>query len=233
MKKILFLVFLLLLVTFLLYRNHNKRKWANLSHYKKENAKVKESKRDASEKIVFMGNSITEQWKNLHPEFFKDERFIIRGISGQVSEQMLLRFKSDVIDLKPEIVLILAGTNDIAENSGPISIDDIMNNITRMAKKAKAAKIQVILASVLPAANFPWSTSIKNVPDKIVALNNKIETYASENECIYLDYYSAMVANDLSLKSAYTYDGVHPNKAGYEVMAPLAKKAIQKAFTSP
>ena len=146
---------------------------------------------------------------------------------------MLLRFKSDVIDLKPEVVLILAGTNDIAENSGPISIDDIMTNIATMAKKAKEANIRVILSSVLPAANFPWSTSIKNVPEKIAELNAKIETYASENECVYLDYYSAMATEDFSLKSAYTYDGVHPDKAGYEVMAPLAKKAIKKALTLP
>jgi lysophospholipase L1-like esterase len=180
-------------------------------------------------RIVFMGDSITELWSVVHPSFFSEKSFINRGIGGQTSPQMLVRFRADVIDLKPSVVLVLAGANDIAQNTGPSTIEMIANNIFSMAELAKANNIKVILCSVLPVFDFYWKQGLEPA-EKIVTLNKMIYDYADANEIVYLDYYSAMVDEQKGLKSIYSEDGVHPNKAGYEVMSPLAEIAIQLAL---
>ncbi|MDO5971768.1 alpha-L-fucosidase [Flavivirga aquimarina] len=203
--------------------------WANLKRYKKANIKLKASSTKNKNRVVFMGNSITEKWVKYSPEFFKKNPFVGRGISGQTTSQMLLRFKPDVIDLNPKAVVIHAGTNDIAGNRGPITIEQIAANIFSMAELAKTHNIKVVLASVLPASNYSWSPSVEPI-EKIEALNSLIKTYAEKNNIVYLDYYSSMVDAHKGLKKEYGRDTVHPNAKGYEVMEPLVKEAIKKAL---
>ncbi len=229
MKK-LHLNFGIIILSLFIMESSYAQDWANLKRYKNENKKIglpspKENR------IVFIGNSITESWSNLSPEFFVKKTYINRGISGQTTPQILLRFKEDAIDLKPKIIVILAGTNDIAENTGPITLEKINENIISMAEMAKRNGIIVILSSVLPAFDYPWKPGLQPA-EKIVSLNTMIKNYATKNEIIYLDYYSAMVDKRKGLKDEYTYDGVHPNKAGYQVMAPLAEDAINRALKS-
>jgi lysophospholipase L1-like esterase len=202
--------------------------WPNLGRYREANAKLSVPGPEES-RVVFMGNSITDGWINASPEFFESRPYIDRGISGQTTPQMLVRFRQDVIDLKPKVVVILAGTNDIAGNTGPSTLKMIMNNIASMAELAKANGIEVILSSILPAYDYPWKPGLEPAP-KIVALNKWIKEYTNENEMIYLDYFTAMADERMGLKSAYTRDGVHPNKEGYKVMEGLAEEAIAKAL---
>lgn len=202
--------------------------WANLNKYQNENAAVKPLE-PGQKRTVFMGDSITEFWSIINPEFFASKPYINRGISGQTTPQMLIRFQDDVIALRPDVVLLLAGINDIAGNTGPSTIEMIANNIFSMVELAKANHVKIILCSVLPAIDFPWRQGLRPA-EKIVALNKIIKEYADVNGIYYLDYYSAMVNEQKGLKTAYSEDGVHPNKAGYEVMNPLAEKAIQLAL---
>jgi lysophospholipase L1-like esterase len=174
---------------------------------------------------VLIGDSITQMWSATNPSFFAKKPFINRGINGQTTPQMLVRFRADVIALKPKVVVILAGINDIAGNTGPSTLEMITNNIFSMAELAKANSIKVILCSVLPTTNFPWKPN-QYPAEKIVTLNKMIELYAAENEIKYLDYYSAMVNEQKGLLDTYSGDGVHPNKLGYQIMEPLADKAI-------
>jgi lysophospholipase L1-like esterase len=202
--------------------------WANLSRYKVDNEKLGQPA--AGEKrVVFMGNSITEGWGNIRPDFFSGKPYINRGISGQTTPQMLIRFRPDVIALHPEIVVILAGTNDIAGNTGPSTLEMIADNIFSMAELAKAHGIKVILSSVLPVFDYPWKPGL-NPAEKIVALNNMIKDYADKNGFIYLDYYSSLVSQRKGMRSEYSQDGVHPNEEGYKVMEPLVEAAIAKAL---
>ena len=202
--------------------------WANTERYKNENAKLGASA-PGEERIVFMGNSITEIWKNFRPSFFENKSFVNRGIGGQTTPQMLARFRPDVINLKPTVVVILAGVNDIAGNTGPSTLEVIANNIISMAELAKANNIKVILSSVLPAFDFSWRPGLEP-SEKIIALNKMIKDYTDRHDIIYLDYFSAMVDDRNGLKDEYTYDGVHPNEAGYKVMEPLVLEAIVKAL---
>lgn len=198
--------------------------WPYLKKYEKENANlpILES---GQKRIVFMGDSITEFWSDLCPEFFAGKPYINRGISGQTTPQILIRFRADVIALKPSIVVLLAGANDIAGNTGPSTLEMITDNIFSMAELAKVHQIKVILCSVLPAYDFDWKTG--SFPaEKMETFNAMLKNYADANNILYLDYYSAMVDERKGLKAAYADDGVHPNKAGYEVMAPLVEKAI-------
>ncbi len=203
--------------------------WPNLERYKKDNAQL-ETPGPEADRIVFMGNSITESWANDSLSFFKTKSYIGRGISGQTTPQMLIRFRPDVIDLKPSVVLILAGINDIAGNTGPSTIDMIVDNIKSMAELAKANNIKVVLCSVLPAYDFPWRKGLEPAL-KVVELNQKIKAFADDNEMIYLDYFNAMVDEKNGLKADLTYDGVHPNAKGYRLMEPLAEKAIEEALS--
>lgn len=209
-----------------------KHEFANYKRFAKENTALpKPSKKD--KRVVFMGNSITEGWVRIHPDFFKDNGYIGRGIGGQTSYQFLLRFREDVINLSPALVVINAGTNDVAENTGPYVEDYTFGNIVSMAELAKANKIKVILTSVLPADGFRWNPKITDAPQKIKALNERIKAYAKANKIPYVDYYEKMVVPEtLAMKPEYTRpnDGVHPVAAGYDVMEALIKAAIDKAL---
>jgi len=198
--------------------------WANLNRYKVDNTKVG-LPQSGENRVVFMGNSITEGWINILPDYFSENGYIDRGISGQTTPQMLVRFRADVINLKPAVVTILAGTNDIAGNTGPSTLEMIADNIFSMAELANSNGIKVILCSVLPVYDYPWKPGI-NPAEKIVKLNEMIKKYADSHEIIYLDYYSSMVDSRNGMKAEYSEDGVHPNKAGYEVMMALCTKAI-------
>lgn len=204
------------------------RDWANLGRYAKANkelpAPTKKEKR-----VVFLGNSITEGWVNSHPEFFKENNYIGRGISGQTSYQFVVRFRTDVINLHPQLVVINAGTNDAAENTGPFDADITMGNIISLVELAQANDIKVILTSVLPSSGFKWNKQVTDAADRIALLNQKIEAYAKANKIVYVDYYKEMVVgSERALNPEYTYDGVHPTRKGYDVMEALIKPAIEK-----
>jgi lysophospholipase L1-like esterase len=179
--------------------------------------------------VVFMGNSITDGWINARPDFFSKNNYLDRGISGQTTPQMLIRFRQDVIDLHPKVVVILAGINDIAGNTGPSSLVMIEDNLASMAQLAKANGIKVVMCSVLPAYSFPWRQGIDPV-QKIIDLNKWIKHFAEKNNFVYVDYYDAMVDERKGLPASLSKDGVHPNVAGYEIMEPLAQKGIAKAL---
>lgn len=206
-------------------QNAEAQDWADLNKYHAQNTSLQPLK-SGQKRIVFMGDSITDFWSTINPDFFSGKPYVNQGISGQTTPQMLIRFKSDVISLKPNLVVILAGTNDIAENTGPITVEMIAKNIFSMAELAKTHGILVILCSVLPVYNYPWRTGLQPA-EKIVTLNKSIKKYSEQNNCFYLDYYSAMVNENKGMKSTYADDGVHPNILGYEIMAPLAEKAIR------
>lgn len=197
------------------------RDWANYGRYAEANAAL-----TTAPAVVFMGNSITDGWDNAHPEFFTDNNFACRGIGGQVTSQMLCRFRADVIALRPKAVVILAGTNDIAGNNGPIECEHIVENIVSMAELALTAGIRPILCSVLPAAKYPWRPEIESVPEKIAALNARLQQYAAERGLTWVDYYGAMDAGDGSMRSEYTKDGVHPTPEGYTVMESVIRPAL-------
>ena len=218
------IIFYILITIIIMTEQSNAQDWANLNQFKAENDSIR-LPNDNENRVVFMGNSITQGWSDFAPEFFANKPYIERGISGQTTPQMLLRFRQDVISLKPKVVVILAGTNDIAGNTGPMTLEMILDNLISMSELAITNNIKVILSSVIPAFDYPWSPGL-NPNEKIPALNKLIKTYAAENDIYYLDYFSAMSDSKNGLISEYTYDGVHPNKKGYEVMAPLAEAAI-------
>ena len=226
------LLFCLLLISFqfISYSQNNVSKgdWANLKKYNMANKNLL-PQTAGENRIVFMGNSITEFWAYIDSSFFANKSFINRGISGQTTPQMLLRFRQDVINLKPAVVVILAGINDIAENSGPIALEDVFGNIVSMAQLAKENNIKVILSSVLPAFDFPWHPGLQPA-EKVVRLNNMIKLYCQENNIVYVDYYSNMVDERKGLDRKYTDDGVHPTLAGYKIMEPLIENAIKKVL---
>jgi lysophospholipase L1-like esterase len=202
--------------------------WPNLKRFASENETVPPPTR-GEKRVVFMGNSITQGWKELDSAFFAGRPYYDRGISGQTTPQMLVRFREDVIDLKPRVVIILAGINDIAGNTGPTTLDVIFKNIVSMAELARASKIRVVLSSVLPAYDFPWRPGLQPA-EKVVSLNAMIKEYADKNKIVYADYFSAMADERKGLKAALTHDGVHPTLEGYKVMEPIAEKAIAAAM---
>lgn len=219
---------LLLIAFFFLCSNAVAQDWANLKQFQADN-KALSTPVKGEKRVVFMGNSITIGWLNTCPEFFKGRPYINRGISGQTTPQMLVRFRQDVIDLKPQVVVILAGTNDIAGNTGPSTLEMIENNLASMAELANANGIKVILCSVLPAFDYPWRKGMEpNI--KIPELNKWIKAYAEKNKFIYLDYFTAMVDDRNGMRAELSGDGVHPNKQGYEIMQPMVEKAIAKAL---
>ena len=208
------------------YEDHraNTMDWARFSRYAKDNEKI-----TTRPKAVLMGNSITEGWVEKDGQWLTDHNLVGRGISGQVSSQMLVRFRQDVINLHPQCVVIMCGINDIALNQGKISIDNIMGNIISMVELAKANKIKPYLCSVTPAKNIGWRPEVKDTPEQIVALNKLIINYAKEHKITYIDYYSALLADDgVSMIKEYTGDGLHPNLAGYKVMEDILLNALKK-----
>ena len=202
--------------------------WPNLERFRKENAALGLPSKGEN-RVIFMGNSITQGWIEARPEFFANRPYINRGISGQTTPQMLVRFRQDVIDLHPKVVVILAGTNDIAGNTGPSTLEMIEDNLASMADLAQANDIHVVLSSVLPAYDYPWKPGIKPA-DKIVTLNVWIKQYCDKKGFIYLDYFSSMADDRNGMKAALTKDGVHANLEGYKVMEPMVEAAIQKAM---
>jgi lysophospholipase L1-like esterase/catechol 2,3-dioxygenase-like lactoylglutathione lyase family enzyme len=202
--------------------------WPNLLRYKDENAKAGMPSANEN-RVVFMGNSITDAWIKTVPAFFANKGYIDRGISGQTTPQMLIRFRQDVIALKPKVVVILAGTNDIAGNTGPSTLEMIEDNLASMAELARAAHIQVILCSVLPVYDYPWKPGLQPA-QKIITLNKWIKNYALQNDFYYLDYFSSLVDDRDGMKADYAIDGVHPNATGYQIMGDLADKMIAIAL---
>ena len=200
--------------------------WPWLGRYRGANAALSPR---AAPRIVFMGDSITQGWIDKVPGFFTAGR-IDRGIGGQTTPQMLLRFRQDVIALKPAIVQIMGGTNDIAGNTGPMTPEETQANIRSMTELAQAHGIRVILASIPPAAKFPWRPGLATAP-RIAAMNAWLKRYAASVGATYADYWTALHDGD-ALRASWTYDGVHPNEAGYAVMAPVAERAIRTALAA-
>ena len=199
--------------------------WANLNYYKEENLKLVQ--KGTKEGIIFMGDSITEEWGRIMPEFFSNKLYINRGIGGQTTPQMLIRFRQDVIDLNPEAVVILAGTNDIAGNTGPSSVKMIIDNLMSMAEIASKQNIQVFMSSILPVFRYPWNKSIIEPFKKIAEINNFMKNFSKREKLIYVDYHSHMVDSRPGLKLELTTDEVHLNQAGYIVMSEIVKRVIR------
>ena len=206
----------------------NAQDWPNLKRYQDANSKVPPTAVN-EKRVVYMGDSITDFWISNDSTFFNSKSYLDRGISGQTTGQMLLRFRQDVIGLKPAVVVILAGINDIAQNNGPEKLEDIFGNIVSMAELAKANNIRVIISSVLPAFALPWRPAIDPVP-QVAALNDLLKGYTAKNGITYLDYFTAMADARKGLPANLSKDGVHPNLDGYKAMEPLAEKAINEAL---
>jgi len=202
--------------------------WAALSRYAGENKAIGNPK-PGEKRVVFLGSSIFEFWKAKVPEFFEGRPYLDRGISGQLSPQLLIRFRQDVIDLKPKAVIILAGSNDIAGNTGHVTNERIMDNIKSMVELAKLHHIKVILCAYLPVFDYPWRRGIEPA-EKIIALNKLIKAYAAGGHIILLDYFTPFADERNGQKAELTTDGVHPNIAGYKVMAKVTEEAISKAL---
>jgi len=202
--------------------------WPNLARYGGANA-VLGAPKPGEKRVVFYGNSITDAWARYFATEFPGKPYVGRGISGQTTAQMLVRFRQDVIELKPAVVLILAGTNDIAGNTGPATLEMIEGNLTSMVELARANGIRPVLSSVLPAYDYPWRPGLQPA-EKIVALNDWMKAYATAHQVVYLDYWTPMADARHGLRSELTTDGVHPTEAGYQVMAPLAERAIEQAL---
>jgi lysophospholipase L1-like esterase len=210
--------------------------WPQLARYHDENTKVGMPAKD-DRRVVFMGDSITDSWDSPNMGgFFPGKPYVNRGISGQTTPQMLIRFRPDVIDLKPKVVVILAGTNDLAGNTGPATLEAIEANLISMAELARANGIRVVFASLLPVSDYelrdgkPIIQTVRRSPEKILMLNNWMKEYAAKNRLIYLDYFAAMVDARGFLKDELSNDGLHPNIEGYKVMNPLAEAAIQASL---
>jgi len=213
--------------------------WPNLNRYRSANSELAAPGKDET-RVVFMGDSITDIWNRPgFGGFFPGKPYVDRGISGQTTPQMLVRFRPDVIALKPKVVVILAGTNDIAGNTGPMPISAIEDNLASMAELARANGIRVVLASLLPVSDYGKDKEGKQIfmtkgrpPEMILTLNAWIKKYTEENDCVYLDYFSATVDDKGFLKSDISEDGLHPNAKGYAIMTPLAEAAIAKALAT-
>ncbi len=229
-KKIFLMLMLAVIVLSISEVKAQKHEFANWKRYEKANKELPTPIK-GEKRVVLMGNSITDGWPGARPEFFKKNNLIGRGIGGQTSYQFLLRFRQDVIDLKPKIVVINYGTNDIAENTGPYDEDKTFGNVVSMVELARQNKIKVILASCLPAGGFGWRPQITDGMDKIRRLNARVQVYAKENKIPYVDYFTALLSADgKGMNPAYATDtpAVHPNVEGYKVMESLLLPVIEK-----
>ena len=229
MRKFIFVTLFLSLFGLFCNAQQKFNELINLQRYEKTNAELPLPVKGEN-RVVFIGNSITQGWVSKRPDFFTSNNYVGRGIGGQTSPQLLSRFRQDVINLKPTAVVINIGTNDIAENTGAYDPDFTLGNIMSMAELAKANGIKVILSSVLPVGEYPWRKDIKDVPDKIAALNAGIRAYAKKNKFAYIDYYAVMHDENRALISSYGSDGVHPVEEGYAVMEKVAKAVINKVI---
>lgn len=229
MKKILSLVTLLFSFIFSVSAQKQLNELPNFERYAKKNADLPILK-EGEKRVVFIGNSITDGWMDMRPDFFIYNNYVGRGIGGQTSPQLLLRFRQDVINLKPVAVVINIGTNDIAENTGKYNPVFTFDNIKSMAELARANGIKVILSSVLPVGEYPWRKEIKFVPQLIDALNNQIKAYAKEMGFAYIDYNVSMRDENGAMIAGYASDGVHPTAEGYAIMETLAKDTIDEVL---
>ena len=220
MKKILLLPVLLIALTM----SAQQKDWAQFYRYEGKNDSL-----TTRPDVVFMGNSITDCWADTVPSFFADNNFVGRGISGQVSSQMLVRFQEDVINLHPKVVVICCGTNDIAQNNGYISLEHILHNIKSMCQLARANKIKPVVCSTLPAKGFKWRPEMKPAND-IIRLNEMIKAFAQEDKIPYVDYHSALKDEENGLPRKYSKDGVHPNAQGYAVMESVIMPVLKKVL---
>ena len=208
---------LLILTCILLFQQaHAQDDWANIGRYAQANSEM-----TVRPKAVFMGDSITQCWYDADPSFFNDNNFACRGISGQTTSHMLVRMRKDVVDLHPKYVVILAGTNDIAKNNGFIVVDDIYGNIVSMCEIAKANKVKPVICSVLPVKQYKWRPEVTDCAERIIRLNAMLEDYAKASRCIYVDYHSVMKDDENGLPQKWSYDGVHLNGDGYDVIEKI------------
>ena len=213
---------LLTLATFMTVSANAQQDWAGLNFYAKQNTAIQQTPT-----AVFMGNSITHIWWHVDSTFFKSHNYLGRGISGQTSSEMLVRFRQDVINLKPKYVVILSGCNDIAQNNGYISLENIFGNIISMVELAKIHHIKPIICSLLPAYRFPWRKELEPA-EKVLELNAMLKNYAKENHVKYVDYHSAMKDEKNGLPSQYSKDGIHPTIDGYKVMEKIILEYLPK-----
>ena len=202
--------------------------WFGFNRYRADNERIIASSNYPE--VVFMGNSITDNWAYFHPDFFSNHNFCGRGISGQTSAQMLVRFNDDVIDLQPKAVVIMAGTNDVAHNEYWVSPERVVDNIVAMCNQAQAHDIVPIISSIPPCSEFPWRKEIKNPGQTIVDINKSLKAYADANGIIYLDYHSALADENLGLPKTLSEDGCHPNPDTYFIMENLVLEAIGMAL---
>lgn len=202
--------------------------WAQLGRYREANAEVGANPYRQS-RVVFMGDSIADAWPRRSEQFFSGNNYIGRGISGQTTPQMLVRFQQDVVALGPQVVVINAGTNDIAGNTGPSTINMITDNLRAMAQLAEAAGIKVVLASITPAYDYPWRPGLEPAP-KVAAVNQWMKGYCEGHGCVYADYHSAMADEKGAMKEGLSTDGIHPNEAGYAIMEPITEAAIRQVL---
>ena len=202
--------------------------WFGFNRYKADNERIIAS--GNYPEVVFMGNSITDNWAYFHPDFFSSHNFCGRGIGGQTSAQMLVRFTADVIDLQPKAVVIMAGTNDVAHNEYWVSPERVVDNIVAMCNQAQANGIVPIISSIPPCSEFPWRKEIENPGQTIVDINKSLKAYADANGIIYLDYHSALTDENLGLPKTLSEDGCHPNPDTYFIMENLVLEAIGMAL---
>lgn len=208
---------LLILTCILIFQQaHAQDDWANIGRYAQANSEM-----TVRPKAVFMGDSITQCWYDADPSFFNDNNFACRGISGQTTSHMLVRMRKDVVDLHPKYVVILAGTNDIAKNNGFIEVDDIYGNIVSMCEIAKANKVKPVICSVLPVKQYKWRPEVTDCAERIIRLNAMLEDYAKASRCFYVDYHSVMKDDENGLPQKWSYDGVHLNGDGYDVIEKI------------
>ena len=214
---------LLILTCILLFQQaHAQDDWANIGRYAQANSEM-----TVRPKAVFMGDSITQCWYDADPSFFNDNNFACRGISGQTTSHMLVRMRKDVVDLHPKYVVILAGTNDIAKNNGFIEVDDIYGNIVSMCEIAKANKVKPVICSVLPVKQYKWRPEVTDCAERIIRLNAMLEDYAKASRCIYVDYHSVMKDDENGLPQKWSYDGVHLNGDGYDVIEKITLDTLK------
>ena len=199
--------------------------WAKFYRYEKLNAEVLAS--GVRPDAVFMGNSITQNWAKYNPDFFKNNNFVGRGIGGQTTSHMLVRFRRDVIELNPRAVVIMAGINDIALNNGHIALEDVLGNIISMCEIAKANRIKPVICSVLPCKKYGWRPEVTDAGEQIVKLNAMLQAYAKENKIPYVDYHSVMKDSENGLPASLAKDGCHPTPEGYEIMEEILLKTLK------
>ena len=224
MKKTILLIIFATMSIF----GYSQKDWFRFNDYKADNERIIAN--EAYPDVVFMGNSITENWAEFHPEFFTEHNFLGRGIGGQTSAHMLVRFKTDVIDLHPKAVVIMAGTNDVAHNDFWVAPEQVVNNVISMCELAQAHGIIPIISSITPCTSFVWRPKIKDAAQTIVEINQNLRSYAESNGIAYVDYHSALADKDNGFPTSLSEDGCHPDPDTYFIMEDLVLETINNAL---